>query len=61
MKHVLDTLHRRGEERLIEDAAFHYFERAGQTFRRELILHGLYIGACPRGEIVQHPHPMAAS
>jgi hypothetical protein len=57
----LDILHRRGEELLIEDTAFHYFKRAGQTFRSELVLHGLHIGACTCREIVQHPHPMAAS
>jgi len=61
VEYILDALHRCGEELLIEDTAFHYFKRAGQTFRSELVLHGLHIGACTRGEIVQHPHPMAAS
>jgi hypothetical protein len=54
-------MHRHSEALLIEDATFHYFERASQIFRSELSLHGLYIGIRTRGEIVQRPHPMAAS
>jgi hypothetical protein len=39
-------------ELLIEDTAFYRFKRAGQTFCSELVVHGLHIGACTRGEIV---------